>query len=213
MQSTTCTLLKFKFSCDSGRGFGISFILLGSTLYTWAKEREQRAREAVASHGRPTSLSSSSSSKNATPPRRSSSPSTLMTSVKSLIISTSPSVPKGGSQGSPPPLDREREKGPLSPGPRTPRNERAAIAPNQYQYQQFNGLSPATAAGRRLSFNGPRASHGAAGLSLAPASGLGSPAGIASALNGQGHQKTVSLTDLRDILISPNERTKEGKVF
>jgi hypothetical protein len=42
----------------SGRGFGILFILAGSTLYTYTKDREQRVKEAIASHGKSKSMES-----------------------------------------------------------------------------------------------------------------------------------------------------------
>lgn len=49
----------------TGRGAGIAFILLGSTLYTYIKDREQRQKEQIASHGRESpalSISTTSSS-------------------------------------------------------------------------------------------------------------------------------------------------------
>lgn len=46
----------------SGRGFGILFILLGSTLYTYIKDREQRKKDQIAAHGRESPALTSSTS-------------------------------------------------------------------------------------------------------------------------------------------------------
>lgn len=48
----------------SGRGFGILFILLGSTLYTYIKDLEQRKKEQIASHGRDSPALTCSTSSN-----------------------------------------------------------------------------------------------------------------------------------------------------
>ena len=198
-----------------GRGFGIFFILLGSTVYTWTKEREHRAREAIASHGRSAPLVVDATAKGINAPSTRSKGASVMNNLKKLIINTSSSaVPNGGNQSSSTPTDTEKESGLPSPGPRTPRHDRAVFSNQQHQYLQSTGLSPATAAGRRLSYNGPRNSPGSRIDTSASVSGSVMPSGLVNNFSGnsQGHNKAVSVTDLRDILITPNDRTKEAKV-
>lgn len=67
--SRICLLGKYQvywhalcFNNCSGRGFGILFILLGSTLYTYIKDREQRKKDQIAAHGRESPALTSSTS-------------------------------------------------------------------------------------------------------------------------------------------------------
>lgn len=236
----------------AGRGFGIFFILLGSTVYTYIKDREARAREAIASHGRPSPpvLQSHQFQYQEDQARTSAHNSPVLSSKERMSgptarlgINTSlANMPSSSSSSA----SAFRESGNL-PSPRTPRGGNAGLglgqpshlallgphtlSPNHLPHQR-NVSSPNGLPSRRLSYDGRgehMSSESQEGSLYNPepsllgnssssqsiqfatpkaASSKGKPAK-------QNHGKSLSVSDLKDILISPNnhDRRKEGKEY
>lgn len=212
----------------SGRGFGILFILLGSTVYTYVKDRESRAREAIASHGRPPTQ-----------------PLVTPTSPNKPIplLSTTPPVSPAGKLGIDAALansgsDRCPDSGVgvdlAQSGMQTPSRASSACATADgvsvhHLSPSANGSTPRTPS-RRLSFDARQTDSGhgrstpstpgnhglARGLYATPPPRLAFMAQHQQSHSKRGkkgdvgHQKSFSVTDLKDILIAPNNTPQRG---
>lgn len=221
-------------SVYSGRGFGILFILLGSTLYTYVKDLEQRQKEQIASHGRDSpALSCSTSSKflDEKPHGISSAHNSPVLSSSSTFESISSLDPHSRSSTMSLGVNiglANSSTGTTIPSPRTPnsllnRQISCNITPPEripFDSERKIGLSQSTESPqRRLSFDS-RTSHSNALLHSTP------PKRIGHEQNGRSfqgprsgssvtHEKSLSVTDLQDVLIAPSRqaRYKEEKVY
>jgi hypothetical protein len=189
----------------SGRGFGILFILLGSTLYTYAKEQEQRTKEAIASYGRVPPARRDSNSTTSSPAQSLAhiSPTNHKhPNFKKLAINTSAGSPNsltyGDNQDSPRTprsLVNGTDRVPGSGGATRIYSQTGGVPPiprglSPSQSESTLHGNPSTA--RRLSYNGP------------PAPAPSAP----------GHNKNISLTELKDIMVSGpgRDRYKDEKL-
>lgn len=225
------------FICCSGRGFGILFILLGSTLYTYVKDLEQRQKEQIASHGRDSpALSCSTSSSRSLYDEK---PRGISSAHNSPVLSSSSTFESISS------LDSHSRSSTMNlgvnvglanstsgstiPSPRTPnsllnRQINCNITPPERiplsDSERKMGLSqPSDSPRRGLSFDTRTVSSTSslhstsskrAGHQQNGRSFQGSRSG-----NSGTHEKSASVTDLQDVLIAPSKqsRHKEGKVY
>lgn len=242
----------------SGRGAGIFFILLGSTMYTYVKDREQRAKEGTAMRGRHQSLPQQTDNSSQQPPlRRIPTPPNLESSnnaANESIRFQTQAAGRGLTVGTPSYLGSRADRDgyafassaamPVSntvPSPRTPHQfefnpdtfagdtstmSETFFQPhlhhhNQQQQQQqrpgsshsvLRTLSPYqqtrnNRSDRRMSYNG---SEGGLQTSptRAPLSRYADQGGASDR-----HGKSLSVSDLRDVLVAPNDKLKQGKMF
>lgn len=211
----------------SGRAFGIFFILLGSTVYTYVKDRETRAREAIASHGRPAPIlvSASGSSRSfashgvtitppVSPPTKLGIDAALANSVRSdrsqdsgigdLEVGLSGLQTPSKSICSAGGVDLHR----LSPSATgaTPRTPSRRLSYDGRQLDSGHGSSPRTPGNHGLAPGlyatpPPRLSFLAQSQQQTPSK---------SGRRAERHQKSFSVTDLKDILIAPSHTTPRG---
>jgi hypothetical protein len=220
---------------DSGRGFGILFILLGSTLYTYIKDREQRQKEQIASHGRASpalSVSTSIRFANEKSHGISSAHNSPVLSSSSTFESISSLDPHSRSStmslGINTTLANSASSGSTIPSPRTPhslsnRQTSCNMTPPDAiisEAEKVGGLSEGQySPHRRLSYDGRTVSSGTFLHSTPPKR----PGHQQNGRSYQGprsvsttaHEKSFSVTDLQDVLIAPSRltRQKDEKVY